>query len=368
MDNPKTMPVREDHLACQHCFADNDKTHLIEKMRAQLENDAKSVLMARCIACKMEFMILIDAKGQCELVDINPYEELEQKKLNLDKIPNLPIAKNDAEALSMFQEGIKHFENQNYPSAYASWRAAQEWFLKQPQSKAESCALLSNIGIALDRMGDTKEAISCYESALLMMNQNEKPDEYATVLNNLGAAYLHLGRMSDAEKYHKQAYELHVQHGKDEALLLRERDNLAFTYAKIGSQYFRLDDLENSVRATRSAAALFDVGQSAATQGALHYLRLGNLLLRKGEQLIQRLDFSAALGCFEEALLSHEIAKAPELVILRDANCLSEVYRKLGDIDKALDAMQKVEELRETLKKMQTPSLTVFKKTPEAGI
>ncbi|MBC8264102.1 MAG: tetratricopeptide repeat protein [Anaerolineales bacterium] len=364
MDDFRTISVRGSFLTCPRCFAENDKTSSIEQMRSQMRSgrpDERAALVARCIGCDLEILVVAYGDGRVEAVDISPYDDVQEEAISPDEIPAAPGPKTNEEAISRYEEGLKQFGEGNYQEAYTYWRAAHDWFSIRPDSLGMASGLLSNMGMALSRLHNPTEALTCFERALSGMDQDESPEGYAIVLNNIGGAYLHLGRMVEAEEYHRRAYELHVSKGSEEGLVARERHNLAFAYGKIASQCLRAEELDKAIESVRQAAALYDE-PALVKHGSLYFLMLGNLLRRKGDQVRAQLDLEAALGLYQEALHYHETAKAHELLALQDSDRLSEVNRELGRIDQALETMQKSDELLETLSKRPPMSLTMWKK------
>jgi len=364
LDNSRTIPVKGALLTCPRCFAENDKSTSIERMRSEMKSgrrDQQGTLVARCIACDVEILVVCHGDGRTDVVDISPYEDVQEEAISPNEIPAAPSPKTDDQATSSYEEGLKHFRDGHYQEAYAYWRAAYDWFCIRPDSSGMASGLLSNVGMALSRLQNPCEALCYFERALSGMDQDESPEAYATVLNNIGGAYLHLGRMDQAEEYHRRAYELHVSKGSEEGLLARERHNLAFTYAKMAWRRLRSKELDKAIESVRHAAALYDEPALVA-QGRLYFLMLGNLLRRKGDQIRAQLNFEGALGYYQEAFHYHERAEADELLVLQDSNRLSEVNRELGRIDQALETMEKSDELLEALSKRPPMPLAMFKK------
>lgn len=364
MDDSRTVPVQGALLTCPRCFAESDKTQSIEHMRSQMNSgrpDKRSALVARCIGCDLPILVVSHADGRVEALDSDPYDDATEDGVSSNQIAAAPGAKTDDAATSRYEEGQKLFENGNYRDAFAYWRAAHDWLSMRPDSTEIVSALLSNMGMALSRLHSPEDALSCFQGALSAMDENDSPPAYATVLNNIGGAYLHLGRMDEAEEYHRRAYELHVSKGSDKGLVARERHNLAFVYATIASRRFRVKELDTAIESVRRATDLYD-GPDLAEQGSLYFLMLGNLLRRKGDEAKAQLDFDGALVHYEEALQYHETAKAHEQLRLQCADRLSGVNRELGRIDQALDTMQKSDELRETLSKRPPVPLFMWRR------
>jgi tetratricopeptide (TPR) repeat protein len=156
--------------------------------------------------------------------------------------------------------GNELFKSGDFEKAYRAWGEAALWYRQDASQQRTAHAFFSNAGMSLVRLNLNARAISCFQSALAGIREEDDPEGYATILNNIGAAFLHIGHWDEAERYHRDAYEVHLCHGAQGELLDRERMNLAYTYARRARISYKSADVDLSESYARNAAALFDGG------------------------------------------------------------------------------------------------------------
>ncbi|MCX5643468.1 MAG: tetratricopeptide repeat protein [Phycisphaerae bacterium] len=209
-------------LTCPNCLTENDKSTLIGPVLAEARRQrsrGKALLVARCIGCQFPLPIEVHKDGRVEHLDLDSDVQAEEYQAPLDEVPEVDIPMNEKQANTAYRKGLRYFKDNNYPCAYAHWKAAHRWFSRKQTAKQMTSALMSNMGMALGNMHDYARALICFENALLDMDQDRDPDAYATIVNNIGGTHLKLGNMREAEEYHKRAYELHLSQGADKSAL-----------------------------------------------------------------------------------------------------------------------------------------------------
>lgn len=338
----QTVAPQKVLVTCPRCLSENDKTSLVTQTlaRTATERQKKVMVIAQCGGCALEVPLMLVDDGQVEVVDVDPYRDVEEVDLDLSDLPPVPAVVSAEQAERTTQEGNDAFTREDYPQAYSSWRAAREWHASRPEARRTAAALLSNMGMALNRMHAPSAAISCFEEALRDMNPSENPDHYATVLNNIGAAYLHLGRMKRAVEFHRRAYEVHLQYPSDTTLLARERSNLAFTHAKDASRRMEAKDIDAAIDAARRAVALYE-GSASGLESRTYQALLGSLLKKKADSSSLRKQWSEAIGLYSEAAVVHERGGVAAELLLADYDAMARAQQEAGLLEQSLTTMQR---------------------------
>jgi tetratricopeptide (TPR) repeat protein len=333
-------------------------------MRALNEkSQEKGALVANCIGCKAQMLITLTSDGSAEYVPINDDEESDkndvQEQVESDAVND---AANEEEAFAQYERGSKCFEDKAFIDAFAYWRSAYKWFSMNSTDLLLIAGMLNNMGMVKSRLGTPTEALCCYEQALELLSGEEehKDGVYATVLNNIGGAYLHIGDLVKAEEFHRRAYELHLNNPSDPNLTKRERENLVFVYKKISALNFKNADYRNAINHEKLCVEIYERAGDIDNL-KFHYLRIGNLFRRLGRSEKLSTNFELVLKTYQEALNYHQKADANPLICLEDLKLISEIYRNLGRIEGSIAAMQKIEVISSKLTPEEIiPSVSLF--------
>lgn len=363
MSESRLVEANARTLTCRRCLAENDKTSVVRQAQSQLQggNQDRMLLVASCIGCGSPILVATQTDGRVEILDDDPDNARAEDATASHEIGLLPIPAEEETATALYEQAAKHFAADNFRDAFACWRAAHEWFSERSTSPEMIASVLSNMGMALSKLHNPEEALPLFEQALLAMDVDDNPEMYATILNNIGGAHLHLGNLSEAERFHRQAYELHLARGSDAGLVIRERHNLAFVYAEEARRRLRADDLDGAVAHVRQATDLY-AESNDETRESLFFLMLGNLLCRKGDFARDLGDLELALQLYEEALHQHSVAETGAELRLMVAQKLAAAYRQAGQFDQALRVMEEVDELLEVLSRSRKASLSTWKR------
>ena len=360
MNDLDRVPINGGRVPCERCLTESDKSETILRMLVQAPQSA-SVLVVRCVGCATEIVLMISSPDTIQAIKNDPYQDVRPSRVDTQRIQSAPDAIDESDAFSHYEAGAKAFEKGECEQAYALWRSAFQWYAASPDAKVIAPSLLANMGMALSGLGDPEGALQCFHDALCKMNPSDDSNAYATVLNNIGASYLHLGQMAQAEDWHRQAYECHLQHADTSNPILaeRERDNLAFTYARLAKSHATGGNLGEAVRYARKAHDLYP-GELASSQGKVFYIILGNLLCRHAE-MIRSADANMAVSTLMKAILAYEDCKAGPELLVTAYRAIADVQRKAGRIEDAMATLQRVDDLLQAVSN-QRPPLTVFRK------
>ncbi|MCP4218651.1 MAG: tetratricopeptide repeat protein, partial [bacterium] len=188
--------------------------------------------------------------------------------------------------------GYALFENGNYRYSITFWNEALEIYLQNEKEYEFSIVSTRiNMGMAFDRTGYYREAISHLEVGLGILEKTTYADLIIPCLSGLASAFQSLGDYSMAMEYVKQAEDA-LTFLKDPALEARILTQKGSIYTDIGD-YPKGKDCQ--VKVLEIIAGFND----KLTEGAC-YTNLGNIAEAEG-------DSREALRCFRKAMVCFQV-------------------------------------------------------------
>jgi len=231
-----------------------------------------------------------------------------------------------------------------HSKAFYEWRIDDR--LKRIEEEPENMALLDDLAVAYDKVGDHDEAI-----AIMLRKEERQPGLYETAAN-LGTFYIHAGELEKGLGFIEKAIainpsahfgrEIYQKHLVEYVLYVRQHANAGLPLRLLwppiavdeGRAWPSSTDKEGSEPALRVARGFFDwipvpeVNHEAAVKGLLGMMRFGNydspVLL---EALGDLLAYGPRFGDFTGLLASRAYLKASYEV---DDEPSREKYRELA--------------------------------------
>lgn len=335
-------------VTCPQCLTLNDKKHAIANTFAKLPPGPgnKPVLLGRCTACDMQ--LLIHIRTEAKAADI--YYLNGEDYINRPALPEASEPINTFEAsLERYQKGISNYEKGEYEAAYASLIPAYRWAVKQNfdmHGRLFVSVLANTIGESLRKLRYPEEALAFINSALEFCDPSDY-ENYGTILNNIGGAYLHLGNLDLAETYHREAFELHRGKSRNTVLIGRSRSNLCFVYRAQAASHASKDDLDS---ATTYARRSFELEEQLvdAEEAKISIILLGNLLMKTANKNAIIGQLAASIDAYREAAALHVRAGLRRLA-LDDYSAIAKMQRELGLVDDAVETLDLIEELADEI-------------------
>ncbi|XP_028513530.1 uncharacterized protein LOC110234664 [Exaiptasia diaphana] len=131
-------------------------------------------------------------------------------------------------------------ENRNKHIKWCNWvrrsfRQKKSLELKNHSSVAKT---LNELGVAMNRLGNNKEAKECHEKALAIYKSTYGDNHHsvATSLTNLGLALSDLGNYKEAKEYHEKALAIDkLTHGDNHPEVAADLSNLGLSLCNLGN-------------------------------------------------------------------------------------------------------------------------------------
>ena len=229
-----------------------------------------------------------------------------------DRGANLGRLDKEEEALKSLNEAFKIYESHQDRRGQASvfnnigfqhlragrYRQASEILSKGlPLRRAENdrageATLLNNIAGALGEIGETRQALDGYQSAVRIWEELNKEGVLVNPIDTLGPGYNNIAIAHDKLGEWQFAFDNY-----EKALSLygtNQPVGAAYTLDSMGELYAVLGDSRRAMENYQKAKALAEGKDARAEASVLNHL---------GEFYISQKDFAAALSCFERVLV-----------------------------------------------------------------
>ncbi|UBF29001.1 CHAT domain-containing protein [Kovacikia minuta CCNUW1] len=222
----------------------------------------------------------------------------------------------------LFHQGNKQYQSGQFEAALTSWQQARRLYQQNRDSQGEG-TVLANLGTAYISLERYKEAIATLKIFLPMTRTRSDRRDEAQTLGNLGIAYKALG-------YYGQALEAHKQAGRI-FRAIGDRQGLGQALLNLGNTFEAIGDYDNATIAYQQSLKIAQQTGIRTTEG----IALGNL----GTIYANFGKYEDAIAAFERSLkiaqsIQNRSGEASTLINL------GSVQHTQGNRAKALDYYQ----------------------------
>jgi CHAT domain-containing protein/tetratricopeptide (TPR) repeat protein len=200
------------------------------------------------------------------------------------------------------------------------------------QIRSEEVMILQNLGFALNRANNWRQAIATYEQALTRARLIKAQDRELTILNNIGKIYTDIGQFSQGLEKLQQALAIYesTNNQKSSAGVLL---NIGFAYRRLGEFEKALDFYQRSLKIVRVT------GDRKIETSILN--NMAGIYRSQGKYLQALEAYKASLKLSEQLDLTSQAATT--------LSNIGAAYKDLGQLDKALQfqelALQKIQKI-----------------------
>jgi len=225
-------------------------------------------------------------------------------------------------------------QNKNYQESIQTFHK----LLKDNLSAYQKVEVYEGLGDTYKATGDGVKSVFNYQKALDVAKENKITPKITNLNSKLGEAYAKTGALNEAEEYFDNSLKLAKKENKQRAV---------FEKAKVADFYSQNRDYEKEIKLRKETLEELNTMDKGAT--------VEDEVLTSQRQNYKIANAFVAQEKYKQAIpyLERSIAEADEkedLIVQKDAvRKLSEIYRDIGEFDKATESYQRYVEVVDEL-------------------
>ena len=225
-------------------------------------------------------------------------------------------------------------QNKNYQERISAFQK----LLKDNLSSFQKVEVYEGLGDTYKAIGDGVKSVFNYQKALDTAKENKITPKITNLNSKIGEAYAQNGALNEAEEYFNNSLKLAKKENKQRAV--SEKNKVADFYNQNREYEKEIQLREETLKELNSMNTGATVDDEALTSQRQNY-KIANAFVaqEKYKQAIPYLEKSIA-----------EADKKEDLIVQKDAvRKLSEIYRDIGEFDKATESYQRYVEVVDEL-------------------
>ena len=250
---------------------------------------------------------------------------IDNYKRSLQNTPNSDVSIKLAKAFA---------ENKNYQESITTLQN----LIKQTLSAHQKVEVYESLGDTYKATGNAIKSVFNYQMALDIAKESQIKPKITNLNSKIGEAYAQSGALNEAEEYFDNSLKLAKKENKQRAV--SEKNKVADFYNQNREYDKEIQLREETLEELNAMGKAAKVEDEALTPQRQNY-KIANAFVaqEKYEQAIPYLEKSIA-----------EADKNEDLVVQKDAvRKLSEIYRDIGEFDKATESYQRYVEVVDEL-------------------
>lgn len=263
--------------------------------------------------------------GDINLFWKQPDLAIDNYKRSLQNTPNSDVSIKLAKAFA---------ENKNYQESITTLQN----LIKQTLSARQKVEVYESLGDTYKATGNAIKSVFNYQMALDIAKESQIKPKITNLNSKIGEAYAQSGALNEAEEYFDNSLKLAKKENKQRAV--SEKNKVADFYNQNREYDKEIQLREETLEELNAMGKAAKVEDEALTPQRQNY-KIANAFVaqEKYEQAIPYLEKSIA-----------EADKNEDLVVQKDAvRKLSEIYRDIGEFDKATESYQRYVEVVDEL-------------------
>jgi tetratricopeptide (TPR) repeat protein len=274
---------------------------------------------------KTENSLAFETLGDINLFWNQPDLAVDNYKRSLQNASNPNISIKLAKAFAQnksYQESISTYQN----------------LLRGSLSPYQKVEIYEGLGDTFKAIGDGVKSVFNYQRGLDVAKENSITPKITNLNSKIGEAYAQSGALNEAEAYFDNSLKLAKKENKERAV--SEKNKVADFYNQNREYAKEIELREETLKELNTMGKVVTVEDEALTTQRQNY-KIANAFVaqEKYKQAIPYLEKSIA-----------EADKAEDLVVQKDAvRKLSEIYRDIGEFDKATESYQRYVEVVDEL-------------------
>ncbi|SRX53771.1 histidine kinase [Aequorivita sp. CIP111184] len=317
---------KDDGQAGFNVYLDSAKFFLKKDAQKSIEYVTKALEPKRGkTISKKENGFAFEVLGDINLFWSQPDLAIENYKQSIQNSANTDVSIKLAKAFA---------QNKNYQESISSFQK----LLKDNLSAYQKVEVYEGLGDTYKAIGDGVKSVFNYQKALDTAKENRITPKITNLNSKIGEAYAKSGALNEAEEYFDNSLKLAKKENKQRAV--SEKNKVADFYNQNRDYEKEIQLREETLEELNSMGNAATVEDEALTPQRQNY-KIANAFVaqEKYKQAIPYLEKSIA-----------EADKKEDLTVQKDAvRKLSEIYRDIGEFDKATESYQRYVEVVDEL-------------------
>ncbi len=307
-------------------YLDSAKFFLKKDAQKSIEYITRALEPARDkTISKKESTLAFETLGDINLYWNQPDLAIDNYKRSLQNGLNANVSIKLAKAYSQnksYQESITTFQN----------------LLKGRLSAAQKVDVYEGLGDTYLAIGDGVKSVYNYQKGLDAAKENNLTSKITNLNSKIGAAFAQSGALNEAEVYFDNSLKLAKKENKQRAA--SEKNKVADFYSQNREYEKEIQLREETLKELKSIENVAAEEDEALTPQRQNY-RIANAFVAQEK-------YREAIPYLEKSIA--EAGRAEDLVVQKDAvRKLSEIYRDIGEFDKATESYQRYVEVVDEL-------------------
>ncbi|MCG2418619.1 histidine kinase [Aequorivita sp. F47161] len=274
---------------------------------------------------KTENSLAFETLGDINLFWNQPDLAVDNYKRSLQNASNPNISIKLAKAFAQnksYQESISTYEN----------------LLRGSLSPYQKVEVYEGLGDTFKAIGDGVKSVFNYQRGLDVAKENSITSKITNLNSKIGEAYAKSGALNEAETYFDNSLKLAKKENKERAV--SEKNKVADFYNQNREYKKEIELREETLQELKTLGEGVAVENEALTSQRQNY-KIANAFVAQEK-------YKEAIPYLEKSIA--EANKAEDLVVQKDAvRKLSEIYRDIGEFDKATESYQRYVEVVDEL-------------------
>ncbi|MCZ4319238.1 histidine kinase [Aequorivita viscosa] len=274
---------------------------------------------------KTENSLAFETLGDINLFWNQPDLAVDNYKRSLQNASNPNISIKLAKAFAQnksYQESISTYEN----------------LLRGSLSPYQKVEVYEGLGDTFKAIGDGVKSVFNYQRGLDVAKENSITSKITNLNSKIGEAYAKSGALNEAETYFDNALKLAKKENKERAV--SEKNKVADFYNQNREYKKEIELREETLQELKTLGEGVAVENEALTSQRQNY-KIANAFVAQEK-------YREAIPYLEKSIA--EAIKAEDLVVQKDAvRKLSEIYRDIGEFNKATESYQRYVEVVDEL-------------------
>ena len=317
---------KAEEQASFNIYLDSAKFFLKKDAQKSIQYVTKSLEPKRGITIsKKENSLAFETLGDINLFWNQPDLAVDNYKQSLQNTNNTDVAIKLAKAFA---------QNKNYQESISAFQK----LLKDNLSAYQKVEVYEGLGDTYKAIGDGVKSVFNYQKALDAAKENRITPKITNLNSKIGEAYAQSGALNEAEEYFDNSLKLAKKENKQRAV--SEKNKVADFYNQNREYEKEIQLREETLKELNSMGkAVADEDEALSPQRQNYKIANAFVAQEKYKQAIPYLEKSIA-----------EADKKEDLIVQKDAvRKLSEIYRDIGEFDKATESYQRYVEVVDEL-------------------